>query len=267
MHWIRDFSHQEGHIPPVRNVEDAPQPMRQELLDAIYLVAGQTKGRVNADRDLYFVISQSLGVQAAANPMGGRRQRLGRDVGNADWPRVYDLIVRLWPEFQRVGFHEVYRAEVNRVLAAHAVAWELGGDGRLHRVLPAAAQAQVVSALAELANPRYAPAALLFNAARDAYDDRPRRDRDACSNAFDAMESVATEKYGLPHATFGQVVAHIRQAQALNEQIIGVLEAINTLRNKNFGHGMAAPFALSPAEVDFTYLACIGAILLLTRTP
>jgi hypothetical protein len=106
----------------------------------------------------------------------------------------------------------------------------------------------------------------LFNAARDAYDDRPRRDRDACANIFDAMESVAKEKYGMPQATFGNVVAHMRQPQALNEQIIGVLEAINTLRNRNFGHGMTAPFSLTASEVDFTYIACVGAILMFTRT-
>jgi hypothetical protein len=53
----------------------------------------------------------------------------------------------------------------------------------------------------------------------------------------------------------------------LNEQIIAVLETINTLRNRNFGHGMAAAFSLNPTEVDFTYLACVGAILMFTRTP
>jgi hypothetical protein len=251
---------------PIRNVEDAPQPMRQELLDAICLVAGQSNGRVSAEGDLYFTITQSLGFYAATNPMGGRRQRLGRDIGNADWPRVYDLVVRLWPEFYRVGFHEIYRGEVNRVFAAYGVAWDLGADVRLHRALPLAAQAQVNAAFTELSEPRYAPALALFNAARDAYDDRPRRDRDACANVFDAMESVAKEKYRMPQATFGQVVAHIRHTQALNEQIIEVLDAINTLRNRNFGHGMTAPFSLRATEVDFTYVMCIGAILMFIRS-
>src|SRR5208282_1294243 len=96
---------------------------------------------------------------------------------------------------------------------------------------------------------------------------RPRRDRDACSNVFDSMESVAKEKLEMPQATFGQVVTHIRQRQALNEQVVGLLEAINTLRNRNFGHGMVDPFSLTGPEVDFIYLTCIGAILLLARTP
>jgi hypothetical protein len=267
MGWVRNFSQQEGHLPPTRNVEDAPPPMRQELLDAICLVASRTNGRLNPDGDLYFTISQSFGFQAAGNPMGGRRQRLGRDIANVEWPRVYDLLARLWPEFRDLGFQEVYRGEVNRVLAAYGVAWDLGTDGRLHRVLPPAAQTQINAAFTELGVPRYAPALALFMAARDAYDDRPRRDRDACANVFDAMESVAKEKYQRPQATFGNVVAHIRQTQALNEQIIAVLETINTLRNRNFGHGLVAPFSLNPTEVDFTYLVCVGAILMFTRTP
>jgi hypothetical protein len=71
----------------------------------------------------------------------------------------------------------------------------------LERVLPVAAQAMVAAAFAELSNPAYAPALQLLNAARDAYDDRPRRDRDACSNIFDAMESVAKIKYQRPNDT------------------------------------------------------------------
>jgi hypothetical protein len=263
---MRDFSYHEGHLPPARNVEDAPAAMRQELLDAISLVASQTKGRMDVEGDLYFVISQNLGVLAAANPMGGRRQRIGRDIGNADWPRVYDLVVRLWPEFLHVGFHEVYREEVNRVFAAHGVAWDLGDDGRLHRVLPGAVQAQINRAFMELREPQYAAALALFEAAREAYDHRPQRLRDACSNIFDAMESVAKQKHGMPNATFGKVVADTRQRRALSEDIIRLLEAMNTLRNRNFGHGMATPFNLTPAEVDFAYLASIGAILLLVRT-
>jgi hypothetical protein len=269
MNWIRDFSAHEGHVPQTRNVEDAPQPMRQELVDAIYLVTGQTEGRLDADHDLYFTMIQSLGYEAAGNPHAGRRQRIGRDISSQQthWTRIYDLIARLWPEFQRVGFHEIYREVVNRILAGHAVAWDLGEDGRLHRVLPEAAHLQVQAAITELSDPRYAPAGALFRAASDAYDDRPRRDRDACSNIFDAMESVAKEKFGMPAATFGQVVTHIRRRQGMNEQIIGLLEALNSLRNRNFGHGMIAPFSLTGPEVDFTYLSCIGAILLLARTP
>ncbi len=269
MNWIRDFSMQHGQVPPARDVEDATESMRHELVDAIYLAAGQSQGTIDADRDLYFVIVQSLGYEAAGRPHAGRRQRIGRDISRQQthWARVYDLIVRLWPEFHSVGFHEIYRGEVNRVLAAHGVAWDLGGDGRLHRVLPAAAQAQVSAALTELSDARYAPALTLFNAARDAYDDRPQRDRDACANIFDAMESVAKIKYNRPNDTFGQVKNYIEQNNFLRPEVINVLTALNQLRNQNFGHGMAVQFNLSGAEVDFVYLTCISAILLLTRTP
>jgi hypothetical protein len=74
------------------------------------------------------------------------------------------VIARLSPEFQRVGAETAYREAVNRILAAYGVAWDLGSDGKLHRVLPAAAQAQVVAGLAELAgNAQFAPALDLFN--------------------------------------------------------------------------------------------------------
>jgi hypothetical protein len=269
VNWVRNFSAQEGHIPPVRNVADAPPQMRQEFIDALYAVAGQTEGRLDVDRDLYFTISQSLGYQAAGNPQSGRRQRIGTDISRQEihWTRVYDLIVRLWPEFQRVGFHVIYREAVNRILASHGSAWDLGEDGQLHRVLPAAAQAQVVGAIAELGEARYVPALALFNAARDAYDDRPRRDRDACSNVFDALESVAKIKYNRPNDTFGQVKNYIEQNHLFRQEIVNVFTAVNDLRNQNFGHGMAVQFNLTVAEVDFVYLGCIGSILLLTRTP
>jgi hypothetical protein len=116
--------------------------------------------------------------------------------------------------------------------------------------------------------PQYAPAALpLFNAARDAYDDHPRRNRDACSNIFDAPESVAKIKYNRPNETFGQVKNHIEQNRLLRPEVIEMFSGLNNLRNHNFGHGMAAQFGLTAAEVDFTYLTCIAAILLLTKTP
>jgi hypothetical protein len=268
MNWVRDFGAREGHLPPLRNIDDqAPERMRQELVDVIYHVAEETGGRVDADRNLYLIIEQSLGFEAAGNPQAGRRQRIGRDIGLAEWHRVYDLISRLWPEFRRVGFQGVYRENVNRVLAAHGVVWDLQEDGHLHRVVPAPVQAQIEVTIAELNRPYFEPAGILFSAAREAFDARPRRDRDCCSNIFDAMESVAKARFALPNATFGQVLTHIRQNGALNVQILGVLDAINTLRNRNFGHGMVDPFALSPQDVDFTYLNCLAGILLFARQP
>jgi hypothetical protein len=238
--------------------------MRNELIDVIFHIVEHNSPPLSDER-MQRVISQSLGEKASGEPYGGFRYAAGRDVQKADWPRVYDLISRLWPEFHNAGASEDYRLGVNRILSAYRVVWDLDDQGRLYRVLPAAAQAQMDAAIAELAAQRFAPALALFNAATDAFDDRPRRDRDACSNIFDAMESVAKEVFQLPSSTFGSVVKHIRQTQALESDVTAVLEAINTLRNRKFGHGMTTKFSLSAGEVDFTFLGCIGAILLFAR--
>lgn len=263
---IRGFSSREGYVPFGRTLEDAPQSMRQEFIDALYTVASVTQGHLDVDRDLYLIVEQSLGEQAAGNPMPSRRQRMGRDIGRADWPRVYDLIERLWPECLRFGIHEQYRLAVNRILGGNAVAWDLAADGRFHRVLPRDAVAQIEAAFPEFAEPRYSAALTLLNAARDAYDARPRRDRDACSNVFDALESVAKAKFRMPSRGFDDVLADARRRNVLNSQVREVLDRVNVLRHQNFGHGMTTPFALSPAEVDFVYLTCIAGMILFART-
>lgn len=265
MGWIRGFSAQAGDSQ-VRNVEDAPRPMRQELVDLFFTIAEHSPDEIPPEH-IYRATAQSLGIEASGVPYSGYRYATGRDIRGVDWSRVYDLIVRLFPDFDRHALGQKYREGINRILAAHMSAWELDEDGRLSRVLPCDAIHQVSAAFQELQQERFAPARQLFKASRDAYDARPRRDRDACSNMFDAVESVAKERYGLPNSTFGQVVNQIPSTATVNPQIVGVLGALNDLRNKNFGHGMTAPFQLSAAEVDFTYLACIGGILLLTRMP
>lgn len=147
----------------------------------------------------------------------------------------------------------------------NGVAWDLGEDGLVHRVLPMEAADLVGAAFAELSQAQYAPALALFNTARDAYDARPRRDRDACANIFDTMESVARVKYSRPTETFGRIKNHLEQTSLFRPELIAIFTALNRVRNQFFGHG--APFPLSAAEVDFTYLVCIGVILLFTRTP
>lgn len=238
--------------------------MRQELVDLFFGLAEHHEDEIPSEH-IYRVASQSSGIRPHGVPYNGFRHATGRDVRNLEWPRVYDLIARLWPDFDRQGLGRPFREGVNRILAAYGAAWDLEQDGRLCRVLPESAQAQVQSAIAELSDQRFAPALQLFKAARDAYDGRLRRDRDACSNAFDAAESVAKETFEMPHATFGQVVARLHETGAFNEQIIGVLEAINTLRNRNFGHGMTTSFSLTGPEVDFTYLACVSTVLLFAK--
>jgi hypothetical protein len=263
--WVRGFSGQGGGSD-IRNVEDAPRPMRQELVDLFFTIAEHSSDEIPPEH-IYRATAQSLGIEASGVPYSGYRYATGRDIRGVDWPRVYDLIVRLFPDFDRHALGQRFREGANRILAAHMSAWELDEEGRLNRVLPVDAVHRVAAAFQELQAERFAPALELFNAARDAYDDRPRRDRDACSNMFDAMESVAKEKYQMPNSTFGQVVTRIPGTKTVNTQIVGVLGALNDLWNKNCGHGMTAPFQLSTAEVDFTYLACIGGILFLTRLP
>jgi hypothetical protein len=262
---FRAFSSgQSGDGSGAREVQDAPGPMRQELVDLFYSIAEHNHEEIQPEH-VYQATSQSLGIQVSNVAYGGYRQITSRDVGRVDWPRIYDLIARLFPDFERQGFGRAYQEGVNKILAAYSTAWELDDQGRLYRILPGAALNQVTAAFAELQQERFAPALALYNAGRNAYDDRPRRDRDACSNMFDAMESVAKEKYQMPDATFGHVVTRIYSTETMSPPIANVLSALNDLRNKTFGHGMTTPFKLSSAEVDFTYLSCVGGILLLTR--
>lgn len=265
MNWVRGFNLNMG-APPVRNVEDAPAAMRQEFVDLVFGLAEQNPHAVMEER-LYRISLQSLGFHVAGQPHAGFRHAVGRDLRQVEWNRVYDLIVRLGPEFNAAGLAGQYREGLNRILAAYGCAWDLSEQGRLERVLPVAAQAMVAAVFVELNNPAYAPALQLLNAARDDYDDRPRRDRDVCSNIFDAMESVAKIKYQRPNDTFGNVKKHIEANNLLRAEVIAMLTGLNQLRNGNFGHGMAVPFNLTPAETDFVYLTCISTILLLTRTP
>lgn len=261
---IRDFSSSEGSLP-LRNIDnDAPQAMRQELVDLTFQICEQLS-QWPSPRHIYQVSCQNIGVQASGNPAAGYRHALGRDIARVEWQRVYDLVCRLWPEFETQGLGQRYREGVNRILSGYGVVWELDASGRLRRVLPNAAQAQIDATAQELSQPRFEAALRLFNDARNAYDDRPRRDRDACANMFDSMESVAKEVFSMPQATFGGVLSHIRQTQGLHSDVVTVLEGINTLRNRNFGHGMTSPFNLKPAEVDFTYLSCVAGVLLFTR--
>ena len=263
MSHIRDFTDRER--PTVaRNLEDAPQEMRQELIDLFFrLVEHLDDWRLFPRGRLYQIISQSLGVRAAAEPRGDFRDFAGQVVERVEWPRVYDLISRLWVEYSSIEMANEFREGVNRILAGYGSAWELVADGRLQRVLPVPAQEQVEATFAELRAPGYAAALALFRAATDAYNDQPRRDRDACTNMFDAMEAAAKEKYQMRNAALDAVLDRARRANDLNPRTIAVLNEINILRHQNFGHGMA--FNFDPAEVDFIYLTCVGGILLFTR--
>ena len=259
---FRDFSSAEGHVPAGRAIDDdAPQGLRQEFVDLVFHL-GEHHENLDPAR-LHRAATQSLGMAASGQPYGGFRYALGRDINRAPWPRVYDVMVRLWPDFDAVGIADTYRDGVNRILAGNGVAWDMGQDGRLHRVMNPVAQASIDAAARALSDPRFVDALRIFNLARDAYDDRPRRDRDAVANAFDALESVAKTVYAMPAATFYDVLQEVRRQGIQNTQVTGVLESINTLRNRNFGHGV--PFTLRDLEVEFTYTVCVAGIVLLAR--
>lgn len=264
MHWIRDFSQQ--HAPPrERNVDnDAPYEMRTELVDFFFYLAEQSEARVQPSA-LYEATGLMLGAGITANPYGGYRARVARDIGRTDWSRVYDWISRLWREFEPAGLTELFREGVNTILAAHGIVWELDDAAHWERVLPEPLRQQVAAAIADLSQQEFAPARELFNAGTEAFNARPRRDRDACSNAFDALESVAKITHVMPNATFGQVLEEVRRRGIMNEPVQRLLRDLEVVRHNNFGHGMAEPFRINGAEVDFVYTVCAAGILLFTR--
>ena len=262
MRWIRAFS--QRHAPaPERNVEGAPHQLRSELVDFFFHLANESDGRLQP-RTIYEATGLMLGAGLTANPYGGYPTRVLRDIGNAEWTRVYDWISRLWPEFDGVQLSDQFIDGVNTVLAAHGIVWELDEHAQWRRVLPEPLRQQVASAFVALEQPDFEPSRQLFNAATEAFNARPRRDRDACSNAFDALESVAKVTYAMPTATFGQVLNEVRQRGILNEHVQRLLRDVELVRHNNFGHGMAAPFSLTDAEVDFVYTVCAAAIPLFT---
>jgi hypothetical protein len=165
VNFIRSFSAGSGDAPRTRDLEDAPRPMRQELVDVFFNLAEHNEDEISPEH-IYRVTCQSLGISSSGMPYSGFRYATGRDVRNIEWPRIYDLISRLWSDFERQGGR--FSQGVNRALAAYGVAWDLGDDGKLHRVLPSAAHVQVQAAITELSDPRFEPALALFNAARTA---------------------------------------------------------------------------------------------------
>lgn len=261
---IRSFSSGLDDPTVNRSIDnDAPEGLRQELIDVVYLIFEQIGDRFDESK-LHKIITQSLGMQPSGNPYGGFRYAVGRDIAKVPWQRVYDLIIRLRAEVP-VLFHEEYRIVVNRLLAAYKIAWDLGQDGKLHRVLPVAAQSQVEAAFRELRHPRFSSASSSFHEAMAAFDDPPQRGRDACKNVFDALESVSKEVFGMPSATFGNVLAEARKQQAMAAETISVLQKIYDMANSHFRHGMTTPFTLKPAEVDFVLVSCVAGILLVVR--
>jgi hypothetical protein len=262
----RIFSAQLGHGAPENRTldNDAPGGLRLELIDTVFdLVETDTSfHRRITDERLYRVLKLSMGLAMAPdNPMNGFRTGAAKQVMRLPWQRVYDLICRWWREFPAESQGEYVRG-VNVLLSSYGVVWDLGEDGRLHRVLPAVAHGQVEAAFRELNQPRFAAALASFRDAMNAYDDRPQRGRDSCKNIFDALESVSKEVLGMPTATFGDVLDKARRQQSMASETLSVLQKLYDMANRHFRHGRITPFALKPAEVDFVLLSSIAGILL-----
>jgi hypothetical protein len=181
---------------------------------------------------------------------------------------IYNLIERMSAEAKEghYNWEKQFEDDVNRLFGEESIGWRLK-DGKLERTLPTSAREQVDSVFEELRNPRFAPALAHAIASYKAYNARPQRGFDVCSNAFDSCESVAKEVFGLPKATFGDVLKEAKNKRSFAPETISTLEKLYALSNTHFRHGMTEPFALGPSEVDFVYLTCLAGILLFVRLP
>lgn len=250
-----------------RTIEDAPQEMRRQLVDALYRAADAPifdATRISVNDDLYPAISLMLGVQPVRVMHDAYAQRIGKNLGDTSWPMVFEVVVAMFQRLARFGRGDVFRDAVNAIFAMHGVAWDLGADGRLHRALPEGVQTQVAAMFAELADPRYDGARRLAQTAQAQYDARPRQDRDACSNIFDALEELAKVKLGMQGRGFGDVIAEMRRRN-ITPGLADVLDRLNGMAHQTFRHGNN--IVIEPAVVDFIYLTCVGGILMFARLP
>jgi hypothetical protein len=241
--------------------------MRVEFTDLAFSIAERAEGRNDEPTPdaLYLVIVQTLGIaHAAAQPSSGFRLRTQKYLVEAPWQRFYDVVLRVRQELllrERGPYHD----NINKLLAAYGIVWQLTERGQFERVLPEPVAAGVRATIDELRRPEYAATRQLFEAALDAFNAIPRRERDAGANAFDAMESAAKIRLGLPTATFGNAIGEARRRRLLHEDVLQVMERLNTLRHHHLGHGMTDPFNLRPDEVDFVYVTCAAGIRLFAR--
>jgi hypothetical protein len=105
---------------------------------------------------------------------------------------VYNLIEGMYAALKLYGLANAifFEKEVNRVFGEESIGWTLDHDGLLQRTLPAVVDTQAEQVFKEVEAPRFSPALAHVTSARIAYNARPRKDLDACTNIFDALESV-----------------------------------------------------------------------------
>src|SRR5258708_3343531 len=138
MGWLKAFSQRHGQPAPRTIDNAAPDGMRSELVDFFFdlserSIAGEGLRQIQPSR-LHETTALMLGLRVAGQPYGGYQVRVARDIRNADWRRVYDWILRLWPVFQQAGFAGPFEEGVNTMLAAYGVVWDFRDNGSFERV-------------------------------------------------------------------------------------------------------------------------------------
>ena len=260
----RDFSASGEFSLPERNVDDdAPLNMRAEWIGQVFYRATSSLSGSPTVKQVYDTINSALGIpDPAVDPNGGLQKRATTHLNSVHWIRFYDLVVLFWKIFKAEGEEGDYRDGVNKLLGSYGIVWELSADGKLERVLPVTVAQELSAAVQELQQPDYEPAAELMAHARDAFNDVPRRGRDAAANAFDAMEAAAKVRMGMPSATFGAALDAARDKKLVDTFIYDVLKKVEVVRHNHLGHGMTTTFALSNHEVDLIYVtSALGARL------
>lgn len=192
---------------------------------------------------------------------------LRESIEECKWWDLYNLLEGIYVDLEHnaSGRPTSFVEEVNAVFGEESIGWRMAANGHLERQLPKIASVEEEAAFRELQAPRFAAALGHMESSRGAYNARPRRDREVCSEAFDALESVAKEEFSLPTGTFGDAIKAARSNGTVSQETLSILEKIYALGNNHFRHGLTEPFALKASEVDFFYLSCVGAILMLVR--
>jgi hypothetical protein len=194
--------------------------------------------------------------------------RLTTEVNQSSWWGLFNLFEAIFEDLRNDygREHQDFAEELNSELAQESVGWRMDAVGKFQRQIPLAVRTEEESAFKELQAPRFAPALVHLESARRTFNARPRRDREVCSEAFDAVESVAKEWFTLPNATFGDILKAARNKSTCSSEATSILEKLYSLANNHFRHGMTDPFKLSAGKAEFVYVQCLSAILLFVRS-
>lgn len=180
---------------------------------------------------------------------------------------IYNMLEEIYSGLPNMspGTQPHYVEELNQVLSDEGIGWEMDAQGHIQRLLPTAIEEEAENLFRELQATKWSTALGHLKASRKAYNSRPSRDREVCSEAFDALESVGKEVFSMPTATLGDVIKAARAKEIFAPETLAILEKIYALASNNFRHGMTQPFSLSAPEVDFVYVSCMAGILLFVR--